>query len=67
MVAPGTCRLGGQQTYRDEAVMPPLCCGSSRAHLFGRGQHVRFGLAGYPVGHADVLFGQQRPSGAFPQ
>ena len=45
-VAPGTWRSGGQQTYRDDAVMPPICRGSSRAHLFGRGQHVLERLPG---------------------
>jgi hypothetical protein len=56
----GTMRSGGQHTYGDSAVRPPIVGGSMRAHRFGRLQHVRFVCPTGPVGHDDSFFLQHR-------
>jgi hypothetical protein len=58
----GTWRSGGQHTYGDVLVRPPLVLGSSLVHLFGLGQHIRCCLPGGPTPqHVSLPFLQQRP------
>ena len=47
-----TCRSGGQHTYGDDGVRPPIPDGSCRVHLFGFAQHMR---CCEPGGPSDLL------------